>query len=119
MLTAFLRAFRTPDLRRKLLFTLFIIAVFRLGSTLPTPGISVKAINKCIAGATSGGSGSANVYQLVNLFSGGALLKLTVFALGIMPYITASIIMQLLAVVIPRLETLQDEGQAGTAKITQ
>jgi preprotein translocase subunit SecY len=118
MLTAFLRAFRTPDLRRKLLFTLFIIAVFRLGSTLPTPGISVKAVNACIGTATKTGS-AANVYQLVNLFSGGALLKLTVFALGIMPYITASIIMQLLAVVIPRLETLQDEGQSGTAKITQ
>jgi preprotein translocase subunit SecY len=118
MLTAFIRAFRTPDLRRKLLFTLFIIAVFRLGSTLPTPGISVKAVNYCVGKATTTG-GSANVYQLVNLFSGGALLKLTVFSLGIMPYIQASIIMQLLAVVIPRLETLQDEGQAGTAKITQ
>jgi preprotein translocase subunit SecY len=116
MLTAFLRAFRTPDLRRKLLFTLFIIGVFRLGSTLPTPGISVKAVNRCINAATTSGS-TANVYQLVNLFSGGALLRLTVFALGIMPYITASIIMQLLAVVIPRLETLQDEGQAGTAVI--
>jgi preprotein translocase subunit SecY len=118
MLRAFLRAFRTPDLRKKLLFTLFIIAVFRVGETLPTPGISVKAVNTCVNAATSSGQ-SANVYQLVNLFSGGALLKLTVFALGIMPYITASIIMQLLAVVIPRLETLQDEGQAGTAKITQ
>jgi preprotein translocase subunit SecY len=118
MLTAFIRAFRTPDLRRKLLFTLFIIAVFRLGSTLPTPGISVKAVNACVSAATTTGS-TANVYQLVNLFSGGALLKLTVFSLGIMPYIQASIIMQLLAVVIPRLETLQDEGQAGTAKITQ
>jgi preprotein translocase subunit SecY len=118
MLRAFLRAFRTPDLRKKLLFTLFIIAVFRVGETLPTPGISVKAVNTCVNAATKSGQ-SANVYQLVNLFSGGALLKLTVFALGIMPYITASIIMQLLAVVIPRLETLQDEGQAGTAKITQ
>jgi preprotein translocase subunit SecY len=117
MLTAFLRAFRTPDLRRKLLFTLFIIAVFRLGSTLPCPGVSVKAVNSAIN--TVNASSHANVYQLVNLFSGGALLKLTVFALGIMPYITASIIMQLLAVVIPRLETLQDEGQSGTAKITQ
>jgi preprotein translocase subunit SecY len=119
MLRAFLRAFRTPDLRKKLLFTLFIIVVFRIGETLPTPGISVKAVNACVNAATSSGNSSANVYQLVNLFSGGALLKLTVFALGIMPYITASIIMQLLAVVIPRLETLQDEGQAGTAKITQ
>ncbi len=116
MLTAFLRAFRTPDLRRKLLFTLFIIAVFRLGASLPTPGISEKNVNFCTGlAATSGGS----VYQLVNLFSGGALLKLSVFALGIMPYITASIILQLLAVVIPRLETLRQEGQSGQARITQ
>ena len=116
MLTGFLRAFRTPDLRRKLLFTLFMIGVFRLGASLPTPGISEKNVNYCIGLAnTSGGS----VYQLVNLFSGGALLKLSVFALGIMPYITASIILQLLTVVIPRLETLRKEGQAGQAKITQ
>ncbi len=116
MLTAFLRAFRTPDLRRKLLFTIFIIGVFRLGAALPTPGISEKAVHDCIGlAAKSGGS----VFQLVNLFSGGALFKLSVFALGIMPYITASIILQLLAVVIPRLETLRQEGQAGQAKITQ
>ncbi len=117
MLTAFLRAFRTPDLRKKLLFTLFIIAVFRLGATLPTPGISEKAVNSCLNVVSH--SGSAGLFQLVNLFSGGALLKLTVFALGIMPYITASIILQLLAVVIPRLETLRQEGQSGQAKITQ
>src|SRR5262250_2737069 len=116
MLTGFLRAFRTPDLRRKLLFTLCMIGVFRLGAALPTPGISEKNVNYCIGLAnTNGGS----VYQLVNLFSGGALLKLSVFALGIMPYITASIILQLLTVVIPRLETLKQEGQAGQAKITQ
>jgi preprotein translocase subunit SecY len=117
MLTAFLRAFRTPDLRKKLLFTLFIIAVFRLGATLPTPGISQKAVDSCLNVVAH--SGSASLLQLVNLFSGGALLKLTVFALGIMPYITASIILQLLAVVIPRLETLRQEGQSGQAKITQ
>ena len=117
MLTAFLRAFRTPDLRRKLLFTLFIIAVFRLGATLPTPGISEKAVSACFNTVSS--SGSAGLFQLVNLFSGGALLRLSVFALGIMPYITASIILQLLAVVIPRLETLRQEGQSGQAKITQ
>jgi len=115
MLTAFLRAFRTPDLRRKLLFTLFIIAVFRLGSSLPTPGVSQKAVNACLNTTAA----KSNLFELVNLFSGGALLKLTVFALGIMPYITASIILQLLAVVIPRLETLRQEGQAGQAKITQ
>ncbi len=116
MLTAFIRAFRTPDLRKKLLFTLFIIAVFRLGSTLPTPGVSEKNVSYCLNVATHNGGGLLN---LVNLFSGGALLKLTVFALGIMPYITASIILQLLAVVIPRLETLRQEGQSGQAKITQ
>jgi preprotein translocase subunit SecY len=116
MLTGFLRAFRTPDLRRKLLFTLFIIGVFRLGCSLPTPGISEKAVNECIGVASKSGS---SVYQLVNLFSGGALFRLSVFALGIMPYITASIILQLLAVVIPRLETLRQEGQTGQNKITQ
>ncbi|HEV2375531.1 MAG TPA: preprotein translocase subunit SecY [Streptosporangiaceae bacterium] len=116
MLTGFLRAFRTPDLRRKLLFTVFILAVFRLGAALPTPGISEKAVHTCVGLVATKG---ASVYQLVNLFSGGALLKLSVFALGIMPYITASIILQLLAVVIPRLEALRQEGQAGQAKITQ
>jgi preprotein translocase subunit SecY len=114
MLTAFIRAFRTPDLRKKLLFTVFIIAVFRLGAALPTPGVSERAIQACL-----NTSKNNSVLQLVNLFSGGALQKLTVFALGIMPYITASIILQLLAVVIPRLETLRQEGQTGQAKITQ
>jgi preprotein translocase subunit SecY len=116
MLTAFLRAFRTPDLRRKLLFTVAMIAVFRLGAALPTPGISERAVHACIGQAAAKGG---SVFALVNLFSGGALFKLSVFALGIMPYITASIILQLLAVVIPRLETLRQEGQAGQAKITQ
>src|ERR1700733_14593409 len=119
MLTAFLRAFRTPDLRKKLLFTLFIIAVFRLGASLPTPGISEKAVNACLNVVNSQQGNGASLFQLVNLFSGGALLRLSVFALGIMPYITASIILQLLAVVIPRLETLRQEGQSGQAKITQ
>jgi preprotein translocase subunit SecY len=114
MLTAFIRAFRTPDLRKKLLFTVFIIAVFRLGAALPTPGVSEKAVQTCL-----NTSKDSSVLQLVNLFSGGALQKLTVFALGIMPYITASIILQLLAVVIPRLEALRKEGQTGQAKITQ
>jgi preprotein translocase subunit SecY len=117
MLTAFLRAFRTPDLRKKLLFTLGILALFRFGAAVPTPGISEKAVTFCTGLESK--SSAAGVYQLVNLFSGGALLRLSVFALGIMPYITASIILQLLAVVIPRLETLRQEGQAGQAKITQ
>ena len=118
MLTAFLRAFRTPDLRRKLLFTVGIIALFRFGAAVPTPGISEKAVTVCAGAATTSGA-SAGVYQLVNLLSGNALLRMSVFALGIMPYITASIILQLLTVVIPRLEALKQEGQAGTAKITQ
>jgi preprotein translocase subunit SecY len=114
VLTAFGRAFRTPDLRKKLLFTVAIMALFRLGSHVPAPGVNEAAIRACTSAAgASGGLG------LINLFSGGALLQLSVFALGIMPYITASIILQLLTVVIPRLETLKKEGQAGQAKITQ
>jgi preprotein translocase subunit SecY len=116
MLTGFLRAFRTPDLRRKLLFTVFIIAMFRLGAALPIPGVSEHNVSICLNQASSSSGG---LFQLVNLLSGGALLKLSVFALGIMPYITASIILQLLVKVIPRLETLRQEGQSGQAKITQ
>ncbi|GAA4961269.1 preprotein translocase subunit SecY [Kineococcus glutinatus] len=115
MLTALARAFRTPDLRRKLLFTLAIIVLFRLGSFIPTPGVSYSAVQQCLTLAQTGNS----LLGLVNLFSGGALLQLSVFALGIMPYITASIIIQLLTVVIPRFEELKKEGQTGTAKLTQ
>jgi preprotein translocase subunit SecY len=115
VLSAFVRAFKTPDLRRKLLFTLAVMAIFRLGSFLPTPGVSYKNVQICLAGSGSGN----DLLGLVNLFSGGALLQLSVFALGIMPYITASIIVQLLRVVIPRFETLHKEGQAGTTKLTQ
>ena len=117
MLTAFIRAFRTPDLRNKLLFTLGIITVFRFGSSLPAPGINEKNVSTCAGIAAQ--SSNANVYQIVDLLSGNALKYMSVFALGIMPYITASIILQLLTVVIPRLETLKNEGQAGQAKITQ
>ncbi len=117
MLTAFVRAFRTPDLRKKILFTLAIMALFRFGSLLPTPGVSYAAVRTCVEGASTGAG--SEVYNLVNLFSGGALLQLTVFALGIMPYITSSIIIQLLVVVIPRLEQLKKEGSAGQAKLTQ
>ncbi|MFV0457201.1 MAG: preprotein translocase subunit SecY [Actinomycetales bacterium] len=116
MLSAFVRAFKTPDLRRKLLFTLAIMALFRLGSFVPTPGISYTNVQQCLA---PGGMTNNDLMGLVNLFSGGALLQLSVFALGIMPYITASIIVQLLTVVIPHFETLKKEGQSGTAKLTQ
>ncbi|MPV50927.1 preprotein translocase subunit SecY [Pseudactinotalea sp. HY160] len=116
MLGAFTRAFRTPDLRKKLLFTLGIMALFRLGSLIPTPGIDYTNVQTCIATPAGGGQ---DLLGLVNLFSGGALLQLSVFALGIMPYITASIIVQLLRVVIPKFEALQKEGQTGQAKLTQ
>ena len=115
MLSAFGRAFKTPDLRRKLLFTLGIIALYRFGTHVPTPGVSYSLVQQCVAGAdTSGG-----FLGLANLFSGGAMLNISIFALGIMPYITASIISQLLTVVIPRFEELKKEGQAGQAKMTQ
>jgi preprotein translocase subunit SecY len=114
LLGAFVNAFRTPDLRRKLLFVAMIIVIFRLGSQLPTPGVNVGNVRECVSQVQNSG-----VYGLINLFSGGALLQLTVFALGIMPYITASIILQLLVVVIPRLEALKKEGQSGQTKITQ
>ncbi|CAN3981144.1 preprotein translocase subunit SecY [Kitasatospora purpeofusca] len=114
MLSAFARAFQTPDLRKKLLFTLGIMVLFRLGSHVPVPGVDFEAVHACIKETKNNG-----LFGLVNLFSGGALLQLTIFALGIMPYITASIILQLLTVVIPRLEALKKEGQAGQAKITQ
>jgi len=119
MLTAFVRAFQTPDLRKKMLVTLGLIALFRFGASLPTPGIDEKNVAYCSNLATTPGSPTAGVLGIVNLLSGQALLHLSVFALGIMPYITASIILQLLTVVIPRLETLKQEGQAGQAKITQ
>jgi preprotein translocase subunit SecY len=114
MLSAFGMAFKTPDLRKKIFFTLSIMALFRFGSVVPTPGVSYVAVQSCLKQVQSGG-----LFGLINLFSGGALIQLSVFALGIMPYITSSIIIQLLTVVIPRFETLKAEGQSGTAKLTQ
>lgn len=114
MLSAFARAFRTPDLRRKLLFTISIMAIFRVGSFIPSPGVDYGNVQQCL---TNGDT--TDILGLVNLFSGGALLQLSIFALGIMPYITASIIVQLLRVVIPHFEALHKEGQSGTAKLTQ
>jgi len=109
------RIFRTPDLRRKIGFTLAIIGLFRLGSFIPAPFVDYRNVQQCVAGA----GGTSGLYELVNVFSGGALLQLSIFALGIMPYITASIITQLLRVVIPHFETLHKEGQAGQGKLTQ
>jgi preprotein translocase subunit SecY len=114
VLSAFGKAFKTPDLRKKIFFTLSIMALFRFGSIVPTPGVSYTNVQTCLKQANSGG-----LFGLINLFSGGALLQLSVFALGIMPYITSSIIIQLLTVVIPRFEALKNEGQSGSAKLTQ
>jgi preprotein translocase subunit SecY len=114
VLGAFRSALATPDLRKKILFTLGIVIVYRLGATMPAPGVSFKNVKECAAQVEGEG-----IYSLINLFSGGALLNLSIFALGIMPYITASIIIQLLTVVIPRFEQLKKEGQAGQGKLTQ
>lgn len=115
MFNAIGRIFRTPDLRRKLGFTLGIVALFRLGSFIPAPFVDFGNVQACLAASQS----TTGLYELVNLFSGGALLQLSIFALGIMPYITASIIVQLLRVVIPHFETLYKEGQSGQGRLTQ
>src|SRR6476469_10193274 len=107
-------AWRVPELRRRLLFTAGVLAVYRFGSWVPTPGVSEQAIQ-----AFFGQNGGTGVLSLLNLFSGSALSRFSLFALGIMPYVTASIIIQLLTVVMPRLEALQKEGEAGYAKINQ
>jgi preprotein translocase subunit SecY len=114
VLKAFVNAFKVPDLRNKILFTLFIIAVFRLGNHIPVPGIDVGAIQ-----AELEKQGQTGFLALINLFSGGGLQNVAIFALGIMPYITSSIIMQLLTVVIPKLSQWQEQGETGTKKINQ
>src|SRR4051794_38540496 len=106
-------AWRVPELRHRLLFTAMILAIYRLGSWIPAPGVNPQAVNDYLD--RTGGT----VLGLLNLFSGGALSQFAIFALGIMPYVTASIILQLLTVVVPRLEQLQKEGEAGYAKINQ
>ena len=114
MLKSILNAFKSPDLRKKIGFTFAVLALYRLGTFVPVPGVDAQSIASKI-----NSQGSANVLQFLNLFSGGALTRFSVFALGIMPYITASIVIQLMTVVIPKLEALQKEGEAGYAKITQ
>jgi preprotein translocase subunit SecY len=106
-------AWRVPELRRRVLFTALIIGLYRLGSWMPAPGVDTEAIKSYFS--SQGGT----VLGLLNLFSGSALSRFSIFALGIMPYVTASIILQLLAVVVPKLEQLQKEGEAGYAKINQ
>src|SRR5829696_3286619 len=106
-------AWRVPELRRRVLFTFMILALYRLGSWMPAPGVDSEKIKDYFS--NQGGT----VLGLLNLFSGQALSQFSLFALGIMPYVTASIIIQLLTVVIPRLEQLQKEGESGYAKINQ
>ena len=113
MLSWLANAWRVPELRKRVLFTAFVLAVYRFGSWVPAPGIDPAAIQSYFNGA--GGS----ILTLLNLFSGSALSRFSLFALGIMPYVTASIILQLMTVVIPSLEQLQKEGEAGYAKINQ
>jgi preprotein translocase subunit SecY len=110
---AFANIFRIPDLRKRLMFTLGLLAVYRLGSQVPTPGINVQRWEAIFSSA------SGSIFGFFDLFAGGNIRRLTIFALGIMPYITASIILQLLTVVVPTLEKLQKEGELGRRKITQ
>ena len=111
-----IQALKTKELRNKILFTLGIIIIYRIGSFIPTPGVDYSVVQQCVGKMNNA---SENFIGLVNLFSGGAMLQLSIFALGVMPYITASIVIQLLRVVIPRFEALHKEGQSGEAKLTQ
>ena len=113
-LSIFRYMFKIPDLRKRIIFTLIMFGVYRLGAAVPVPGVDLEAVQRL----TDSGS-QAGIYGLLNLFSGGALETFSVFALGIMPYITSSIILQLLTVVIPRLQKLQEEGESGKKVITQ
>ena len=115
-MSAFLSVFRDPDLRKKILFTIAMIILYRIGSQIPTPGVDYSSISDRLHDLNQDQS---SVYSMINLFSGGALLQLSIFAIGIMPYITASIIVQLLTVVIPKFEQLKKEGQSGQAKMTE
>jgi preprotein translocase subunit SecY len=110
---AFRNLFRIPDLRNRVLFTLALLAVYRIGAHIPTPGINIAELTRLFE------QGQGSVLGIFDLFSGGNLRRLTIFALGIMPYITASIILQLMTVVFPYLEKLQKEGELGRRKITQ
>src|SRR5271170_4232402 len=113
LVEAFRNIFSTPDLRNRVLFTLALLGVYRLGAFIPTPGINSELLQKLFQ------QGQGSVLGIIDLFSGGNLRRLTIFALGIMPYITASIILQLLTVVYEPLAKLQKEGELGRKKITQ
>jgi len=114
--SAIIQAFKDADLRKKIIFTLIMIIAYRIGAQIPTPGVDYASISAQLRQLTQE---SGDLYSVINLFSGGALLQLSIFAIGIMPYITASIIVQLLTVVIPHFEQLKKEGQSGQSKMTQ
>lgn len=115
-MSALISAFKDVDLRKKILFTIAMIILYRVGAQIPSPGVDYASIAGRLRQLTQD---QGSVYSLINLFSGGALLQLSIFAIGIMPYITASIIVQLLTVVIPHFEELKKEGQSGQTKMTQ
>ena len=114
MLSTILNAFQVADIRKKIAFTAAMLLIYRLGSHIPVPGVNLTAVNNI-----QKQFGGSNILGLLNLFSGGGLSRIAIFALGIMPYITASIILQLLQVVVPSLEKLSKEGEVGQARITQ
>ena len=114
MLSRLANIFRVPDLRNKVLFTLAVIALYQIGANVPVPGVNWHQLQSLESTASSSG-----VLGFLNLFSGGALVRLAVFGLGVMPYITSSIIIQLLSTVIPKLEEWRDQGAVGQKKITQ
>ena len=114
MLRTILNAFSVADIRKKIAFTAAMLALYRLGSYIPTPGVDTQAVEEAASNFSGGG-----ILPFLDVFSGGGLSRLSLFALGIMPYITASIILQLLTVVVPSLERLQKEGEVGQQKITQ
>src|SRR5215207_11447307 len=114
MIQTILNSFTVAEIRKKLIFTAGILALYRLGAYIPSPGVDAQAIQDGVNNV-----GGSNILGFLNLFSGGSLSRLSLFALGIMPYITASIILQLMTVVVPSLERLQKEGEVGQQKITQ
>ena len=116
-MSALAQAFKDPDLRKKILITVALVILYRIGCQIPTPGVDYTLINDRLEDIAKGDQ--ATMFSIIGLFSGGALLQLSIFAIGIMPYITASIIVQLLTVVIPKFEELKKEGQSGQAKMTQ
>src|SRR6476620_4535966 len=119
MLKTFINIFRVPELRNKVLFTLMMLAIYRIGYHVPIPGVNQDALAKLSQMQAQGGSAAGRLASYVSLFSGGSLSQSTMFGLGVMPYISASIIFQLLGTVVPSLEKLQKEGETGRKKIQE